>query len=68
MYQFTLKLFALFSLILPILALAVPVRKEVGEVENRAMHTGGRVRLPCHHLLVMLTSRLIGNLVHTWPR
>jgi hypothetical protein len=32
------------------------------------MHTGGRVRIPCHPLLMILTFRLIGNLVHTWPR
>jgi hypothetical protein len=45
MYQITWKLFAFFSLVLPILAATIPVRKEAGEVEKRANSgTNGRVR------------------------
>ena len=44
MFGLTWKLFALFSLILPTLAATIPVRKEVGELEMRATHSGGRVR------------------------
>jgi len=68
MFGLTWKLFALLSLVLPILAATIPVRKEAGELEMRDTHNGGRVRLSRHPLLMMLTFWLIGNLVHTWPR
>jgi hypothetical protein len=70
MYRLTLMLFALLSLILPILAAPVPVPEELGELEIRASLSGnGRVRVSFGHTLpTTLTFRIIGNLVRTWPR
>jgi hypothetical protein len=70
MYRPTWILFALLSLILPILAAPVPVPEEMGEVDKRASLSGnGRVRVSFGlTLLATLTFRLIGNLVRTRPR
>jgi hypothetical protein len=69
MYRLTLMLFALLSLILPILAAPIPAPEEIGELDIRASLSGsGRVRVSLDRaLLTTLTFRIIGNLVRTWP-
>jgi hypothetical protein len=43
MYRISWTLLALFPLILPIIASPVPVPEEIGDLEKRDVHTGGRV-------------------------
>jgi hypothetical protein len=44
MYKLTLMLFALLSLILPVLTVPVPIPEEIEELEKRNTHSG-RVRV-----------------------
>jgi hypothetical protein len=62
MYKLTLILFALFSLVLPILAVPVPA------ADGQSNTLSGEVRASfIHTLLTMLIFWFSGNLVSAWP-